>query len=119
VALGFVFQNQAIIVAKVWAGKLPLPSREVMKKDELARLEKKGFEAPKYHSFKYPEGVELAEGWRLWAEEDKSEGWEKRMKPWRWTEEKVKIRNGAPEMEQKFLKEIEEGKWDDFQFQEP
>jgi Flavin-binding monooxygenase-like len=113
------FQNQAIIVAKVWAGKLPLPSREVMKKDEFARLEKKGFEAPKYHSFKYPEDVELAEGWRVWAEEDKSEGWEKRMKPWRWTEEKVKIRNGAPEMKGKFLKEIEEGKWDDFQFQEP
>jgi len=113
------FQNQAIIVAKVWAGKLTLPSRQVMEKDEFARLEKKGFEGPKYHSFKYPEDVELAEEWRLWAGEDKSEGWEKRMKPWQWTVDKVKVRNGAPEMKSKFLKEIEDGKWDLFQFQRP
>ena len=113
------FQNQAIVVAKVWAGRITLPSRKTMRRDEFARLEKKGFDATRYHSFKYPEDVELAERLRLWAEEDRSEGWENRMKPWRWTEEKVKVRNGAPEMKAKFLKEIEDGKWDHLQFERP
>ena len=62
--------------------------------------------------------MELAEHWRKWAEMDKSEGWEKRMKPWRWTEEKVEIRNSAPKGKVKFLEEIEGGKWDHLQFRE-
>jgi len=110
------YQNQAIVVAKVWAQKLTLPSREVMRKEEYARLEQKGFEGAKYHSFKFPEDVELAESWRKWSERDKSPGWEKRMKPWEWTEERIQIRKGASEIKAKFLKEIEEGKWDHFQF---
>jgi hypothetical protein len=113
------FQNQAIVVAKVWAQKLSLPSVQVMRQDELARLEKKGFEGTKYHSFKSPEDIELAESWRLWAGQDKSSGWEKSMKPWRWTEEKVEYRKRTPEIKGAFLKEIEEGKWDHLQFQHP
>ena len=113
------FQNQSIVVAKVWAKKLSLPPREVMRQDELARLEKKGFEAAKYHSFKYPEDVELAESWRLWAEQDKSEGWEKSMKPWHWTEEMVAYRKHTPDIKAGFLKEVEEGKWDHLQLQRP
>src|SRR5579859_3168600 len=112
------FQNQAIVVAKVWARKLSLPSRDIMRKAEFERLKKKNFEGSKYHSFKFPEDVELAEHWRKWAEMDKSEGWEKRMKPWRWTEEKVEIRNSAPKGKVKFLEEIEGGKWDHLQFRE-
>jgi cation diffusion facilitator CzcD-associated flavoprotein CzcO len=113
------FQNQAIVVAKVWAQKLSLPSREVMRQDEFARLEKKGFEPTKYHSFKFPEDVELAENWRLWAEQDKSEGWEKSMKPWHWTEERIAYRKRTPEIKGAFLKEIEKAKWDHLQFQRP
>jgi cation diffusion facilitator CzcD-associated flavoprotein CzcO len=109
------FQNQAIVVAKVWAGKLSLPSRKVMRQDEFARLEKKGFEATKYHSFKFPEDIELAESWRKWAEEDKSEGYEQSMKPWHWTEERIECRKTTPDMKRRFLKEIEEGKWDHLQ----
>lgn len=113
------FQNQAIVVAKVWAQKLSLPSSEVMRKDEFTRLEKKGFEATKYHSFKFPEDVELAENWRRWAEKDKSDGWEKSMKPWRWTEERVEYRKRTPDIKGGFLKEIDEGKWDHLQLQRP
>jgi thioredoxin reductase len=113
------FQNQAIVVVKIWAQKLFLPSCEVMRKDEFVRLEKKGFEATKYHSFKFPEDVELAESWRRWAEKDKSDGWEKSMKPWRWTEEAVEYRKRTPCMKQEFLREIEEGKWDHLQLQKP
>ena len=113
------FQNQAIVVAKAWAQKLSLPSMEVMRQDEFARLEKKGFVATKYHSFKFPEDVELAEGWRLWAEQDKSTGWERSMKPWQWTDERVEYRKRTPEIKEAFLKEIEEGKWDHLQFQRP
>lgn len=109
------FQNQAIVVAKVWAGKLSLPSRKVMRQDEFAILEKKGFEPTKYHSFKFPEDVELAESWRTWAEEDKSAGWERSMKPWHWTEERIKYRKATPDMKRQFLREIEEGKWDHLQ----
>ena len=111
------FQNQAIVVAKVWTQKLTLPSCEAMRKDEIARLEKKGYVPSKYHSFKFPEDVELAEHWRRWAEEDKCEGWEKSMKPWRWTEERVEYRKRTPDIKKGFLREIEEGKWDHFQLQ--
>jgi hypothetical protein len=109
------FQNQAIVVAKVWAQKLRLPSCETMDKEEFSRLERKGFEGAKYHSFKFPEDVELAEGWRRWIEEDKSPGWEKSLKPWRWTEERVAFRKGAPAIKSEFLKDLENGKWDHLQ----
>jgi cation diffusion facilitator CzcD-associated flavoprotein CzcO len=111
------FQNQAIVVAKVWARKLSLPSSEIMREEEFARLEKKEFDASKYHSFKFPEDVELAEGWRRWIEEDKSVGWEKSLKPWRWTEERVTFRKGAPAIKAGFLKEIEDGRWDHLQLE--
>jgi Flavin-binding monooxygenase-like len=111
-----MFQNQAIVVAKVWAGKLSVPSRKVMRQDEFARLERKGFEPTMYHSFKFPEDVGLAEGWRKWAEEDKSEGWEQSMKPWQWTEERIEYRRTTPDMKRRFLKEIQEGRWDHLQF---
>jgi Flavin-binding monooxygenase-like len=106
------FQNQAILVAKVWDGKLCLPTVEEMRKDERDRLEKKGFDGTKYHFYPFPEDVELAEGWRRWIEEDKSEGWEESMRPWRWTEERVKIRTNAVELKERFMKERSEGKWD-------
>ena len=110
------FQNQAISVAKVWVRRLSLPSREVMRKEEFVRLEQKGFEGSKYHSFKFPEDVELAETWRKWVELDKAPGYEKSMKPWEWTEERIRFRKGVPEMKEAFLKEIEDGKWDQLQF---
>lgn len=113
------FQNQAIVVVKIWAQKLFLPSCEEMRKDEFQRLEKKGFEMTKYHSFKFPEDVELAESWRRWTEKDKSDGWEKSMKPWRWTEEAVEYRKRTPRMKEEFLREIEDGKWDHLQLQKP
>jgi hypothetical protein len=113
------FQNQAILVAKVWAQKLKLPMSEVMGKDEFARLQEKGFEGGKYHSFKYPEDVELAENWRKWILKDKSPGWEKSMKPWEWTPARIETRKHIPEIKAKFLKEIEEGKWDHFQLHGP
>jgi thioredoxin reductase len=109
------FQNQAIVVTKVWARKLPLPSREVMRKEELLRLQQKMFDGSKYHSFKFPEDVELAEHWRKWSEMDNSEGCERSMKPWRWTEERVEYRKAAPKEKAKFLGEIESGKWDHLQ----
>jgi cation diffusion facilitator CzcD-associated flavoprotein CzcO len=106
------FQIQSILVAKIWAQKLPIPSREIMREEEFTRLEQKGFEAVKYHSFKFPEDVELGERWRKWIEEDRSEGWERSMKPWRWTAERIEFRKRAPGVKAAFLKEIEEGKWD-------
>lgn len=106
------FQNQAILVAKVWAGKLVLPSVETMRKDEIQRLEKKGFDGKKYHCCPFPEDVELAEGWRRWIEEDESEGWEMAMKPWHWTEERVNVRKGVLELRRQFFKEKQEGKWE-------
>src|SRR5579871_125190 len=106
------FQNQAIVVSKVWAQKLSLPSREVMRKEEFQRLEQKGFDGAKYHSFKFPEDVELAESWRKWIEQDRSPGWEASMKPWEWTEERIAFRKRAPEIKATFLKELEEGRWD-------
>jgi Flavin-binding monooxygenase-like len=105
------FQNQAIVVAKVWAQKLYLPPVAEMRKEELERLETK-VDPKLYHSFKYPEDVELAERWRLWIEEDKSPGWEKRMKPWRWTDERKQIRKNATDIKKAFLKTIEEGRLD-------
>ena len=113
------FQNQAIVVAKVWAGKLFLPSQKVMKKDEFVRLEAKGFDGTKFHSFKFPDDVELAEHWRKWAEEDNSEGCEMSMKPWRWTEDRVAYRKRAPGIKAAFLKELLEGKWDSFHLDGP
>jgi cation diffusion facilitator CzcD-associated flavoprotein CzcO len=113
------FQNQSIVVAKVWAGKLSLPSQSVMEKDEFARLEEKGFDGRKFHSFEFPSDFELAERWRKWAEQDKSEGWEKSMKPWRWTEDQVEYRKRAPDIKAAFLKELQEGKWDSFQLERP
>jgi cation diffusion facilitator CzcD-associated flavoprotein CzcO len=109
------FQNQAIAVAKVWAGKIDLPSTEIMRQDEQSRLEEKGFEMGKYHSLKYPEDVEWAEKWRRRIEEDKSPGWEKSMKPWRWTEERVATRNGAADMKRHFYQELKKRKWDGLQ----
>jgi hypothetical protein len=103
------FQNQAIVVAKVWAGNLSLPSQTVMRKEEFARLEKKGFDGAKYHSFGFPEDIELAEHWRKWAEEDKSEGWDKSMKPWHWTKERLEYRKRIPEIKSAFLKELDAG----------
>jgi len=113
------FQNQAIVVAKVWAQKLSLPSVEEMRKDEFERLEQKAFEARNYHSFSPPDDVELAEGWRKWIEMDKSNGWQKSMKPWCWTNERVEYRNRTPDIKEKFLKEVEEGKWDQLQLGRP
>ena len=113
------FQNQAIVVAKVWAGKLSLPSQTVMSNEEFARLEKKGFDGTKYHSFKFPEDIELAERWRKWAEEDKSVGWEKTMKPWHWTEDRIAYRKRTPVIKAAFLKEVQDGKWEEFQFDSP
>jgi hypothetical protein len=113
------FQNQAIVVAKVWAGKLSLPSQSVMQRDEFARLEEKGFDGTKFHSFKFPSDVELAEHWRKWAEQDTSEGWEMSMKPWRWTEDQVAYRERAPDIKAAFLKELLDGKWDSFHLDRP
>jgi hypothetical protein len=104
------FQNQAIVVTKVWAQKISLPPIEIMRKDEADVLERKGYQGEKYHSFKYPEDVEMAEDWRRWIEEDP--GWEKTMKPWHWTEERVAYRKRAPELKGPFLRELEAGKWD-------
>lgn len=113
------FQNQAIVVAKVMAEKLSLPSRTVMRKDEFDRLEKKGFDGMKYHSFDFSEDIELAEHWRKWAEEDKSDGWEKSMKPWHWTDERVEYRKRTPDIKGAFCKEIENGRWDLFELDRP
>jgi cation diffusion facilitator CzcD-associated flavoprotein CzcO len=106
------FQNQAILVAKVWSGKLSLPTITKMRDDELERLEKKAFDGSKYHSYPFPEDVELAEGWRCWIEQDKSDGWEKAMKPWRWTEERIKLRSNIKELKERFTEERRAGKWD-------
>jgi len=106
------FQNQAILVAKVWSGKLSLPSIPKMCEDEGERLEKKGFDGEKYHFYPFPEDVELAEGWRCWIEQDKSEGWEKAMRPWHWTEERIKLRTNVKDLKEHFLKEKSDGKWD-------
>ena len=113
------FQNQAIVVAKVWAQKLTLPSSGRMQKEESERLEQQGFEATKYHSFPPPEDAVLAEGWRKWIESDKSHGWQKSMKPWCWTKEKIEYRNRTRDIKEIFLKEVEEGKWDELQLQRP
>jgi hypothetical protein len=113
------FQNQAIALVKVWAQKLFLPSREIMRKEELTRLEQKKFDMAKYHSFPHPEDIELAENWRHWIEKDKSNGWEKSMKPWHWTEERVKYRSATIDIKKLFLREIEEHKWDHFWLQGP
>jgi len=106
------FQNQAIVVCKIWAQRLALPSREVMRKDEAARLQEMNFDGSKYHSFKFPEDVALAEHWREWAERDKGEGSERGMRPWRWTQERVEFRRGAPRVKVRFLEETEKGMWD-------
>jgi cation diffusion facilitator CzcD-associated flavoprotein CzcO len=106
------FQNQAIVVAKIWAQKLTLPPIEVMRKEETERLEFKEFQPGKYHTFKPPEDMELAETWRRWIERDKSSPMT--MKPWCWTEERVAYRRRAPEFKAEFLREIDAGKWDHF-----
>lgn len=113
------FQNQAILVAKIWAQKLTLPPVEEMRKEEFERLEEIGFDGTKYHSFKFPADVELAERCRLWIEEDKSEGCEKSMKPWRWTEDKFEVRKNSKELKIAFLKEVEEGKWNHMMLDRP
>ena len=113
------FQNQSIVVAKVWAQKLHLPSKEEMSKEELTRLEQKGFQRAKYHSFKFPEDVELSDGWVKWIDKDKSPGRENRMKPWRWTEDALDLRKRAPEVKALFLKEVDEGKWDHYHLTQP
>jgi len=104
------FQNQAILVAKVWSRKLSLPNIAKMREDELERLEKKGFVGSKYHFYPFPEDVELAEGWRRWIEEDKSDGWERTMKPWRWTEERLELRRNASELKERFMEQRHNGK---------
>jgi len=114
-----LFQNQSICAAKVWAKKLFLPSREIMRKEEFERLEQQGFEAAKYHSFKFPEDIELSEKFRRWIEEDRSEGWENSMKPSRWTEKKSELRKNARELKIAFLKEIEEGRWNHMMLDRP
>lgn len=113
------FQNQAIVVVKVWARKLSLPSQSVMEQEEFARLEEKGFDGTKFHSFKFPSDIELAEHWRRWAEQDRSDGWEMSMKPWRSTEDYVEYRKRVPDIKAAFLKELLDGKWGSFHLDGP
>jgi len=110
------FQNQAIATVKVWAGKLQLPSIEIMRKDELLRLEKVNYMMKKYHSFDCSEGIAMTERWRRWIEEDKSRGWENSMRPWEWTQERIDIRASTQQRKRLFYKELDEGKWDHLQF---
>jgi hypothetical protein len=81
-----------------------------MRMDEGRRLEThKGKE---YHFFKFPEDVRLAERWRGYIESDKSEGWEKCMKPWVWTKERIEYREGVVGVRKQFQEDLALGKWD-------
>jgi thioredoxin reductase len=106
------FQNQAILVTKVWAKKFTLPDTETLRRYEPDRLQKLNYDHDKYHSFPHPEDIELGERWRQWIEADKSDGWELCMKPWEWTAERVKYKESSRELRSIFQADLYTGKLD-------
>ena len=81
-----ISEAQALTLARVWSGRLSLPSEEVMRKDEEDRLEQWG-DTYKFHKMRYPQDADYGDDLRRWCEEAVPRK-EREKLPVQWTEER-------------------------------
>ncbi|KAL6243618.1 monooxygenase [Rhinocladiella similis] len=100
-------QNQAAVVARVWSGRLNLPSTNDMQKWELDNIEKHG-DGKYFHLKKFPQDAAQINELYAWAQEaSKRDGLENegvgRLGA-RWDERQVWMRSRFPDIKAAYLK---------------
>lgn len=102
-------ENQGSVIARVFSGRLPLPSDEIMFQDERKALEANGFKDAGYHNLLFPRDVEFYKSFQDWMysetvdtpELKKDEGFV----PEPWTKEKIELRENALKLKEASLRQ--------------
>jgi len=94
-----VAEGQAAAIAKVWAGKLKLPSRDEMELWEKRRVEERG-DGTSFHVLVFPEDAEYLNGLHDWVKTAEG-GFSK--EPAFWGAKNMRIREGYVEVRKKFV----------------
>lgn len=91
-------EAQAAVVARVWAGRLELPSHEEMEKEEREMVEDKG-DGKAFHTLPWPEDVDYMNGLVEWARQAKGDAG---LMPGTWNEEVRWLRKQFPEIRRRY-----------------
>lgn len=91
-----VSEAQALAVARVWSGRLRLPSDQVMREDEAERLAVAG-DSYRFHKMRYPLDADYGDAIRAWCLEARPKKEQEKL-PVAWTEERRAWRRQNLEM---------------------
>jgi hypothetical protein len=100
-------ENQAAVIARVWAGRLALPSKKMMRDWEQERLTERG-DGKAFHVLKHPEDAEVLNalyGWARSAErvDGMENGGQGKLGTY-WDEKSVWMRSQFPDIKAAFTK---------------
>lgn len=85
-----ISEAQALVAARVYSGRLQLPSRDIMRKNEQARLAEVG-DTYKFHKMRYPLDADYGDEMRQWCLEARPRKTREKL-PVAWTEERRRWR---------------------------
>lgn len=98
-------EGQAAIIARVWSGRLELPSASKMREWEKAILMEKGA-GKRFHDLSFPEDIKYYNTLVEWSLQAKNSGRGKL--PKKWNKKDMWIRERCPAIKQAFLRKGEE-----------